>query len=67
MVLNLQDSYTECGDKSMGWVLRRKDYFTGKVDLASQGLIEIFTEGEVDPRFPQEDMLRGICSRLHII
>ena len=38
-----------------------------KVDLACQGLIEIFTEGEVDPRFPQEDMLRGVCSRPHII
>ena len=50
----------ECGDKSVVWVLRKKDYLVGKVDLASQGLIEIFTEEEVDPRFPQEDMLRGV-------
>ena len=67
MTLALQDGYTECSDRSMVWVLRKKDYFAGKVDMASQGLIKIFTEGEVDPKFSQGDIVKGVCSQLHII
>ena len=56
MTLALWESYTECGDMSMMWVLRKKEHLAGKVDLAS----EIITEGEVDPKFMQGDMVTFI-------
>lgn len=47
--------------------LEEEIILSGKVDLASQRLNQDIHRGEVEPKFPQWDMVWGVCSWLNII